>query len=153
MKGEKLTDVGNRIVVPKKVAMKLAEANKAYFRCQFDGGMYEGYNIMSIDDAMHPDYDRPLKDGEKKYLLRAFCNFIDMVVGLPITVVEEKYGRVDDKNDFTNDIDGDGERAQIKHFAIGGDGLAGVARIHGFYNNQDVFVVRRIDWSHRVHKK
>lgn len=154
MAGKKLTDVGNRIVVPKKIAMNLSEANRAYFKCQFDGNMYEGYNIMSIDEATHPEFkDRLFKDGEKKYLLRAFCNFIDTVTGLPITEVEEEYGRVDDKMDYTNDIDGDGERVQIKHFAIGHEGLSEIARIHGFYNSRDVFVIRRVDWNHRVHQK
>lgn len=153
MKGKNLTDVGNRIVIPKKVAMKLSEANRAYFRCQFDGNIYDGYNIMSIEDVTHPDYDRPFKDGEKKYLLKAFCNFIDTAVGLPITVVDQQYGRTDDINDFTNDIDGDGEKAQMKHFAIGSEGLAKVARIHGFYNSQDIFVIRRVDWNHRVHRR
>ena len=155
MNGKKLTDIGNRISIPKKAAMKLAEANRAYFRCQFDSAYIQnGYSIMSIDDVKHPDFDRKFKDGEKKYLLRTLCSFIDRAIGMTITDVEQEFGRPnDDKMDFTNDIDGDGEKVQLKHFAMGHEGLSKVARIHGFYNSNDVFIIKRIDWNHRFHQK
>lgn len=154
MSGKKLTDVGNRILIPKKAAMKLAENNRAYFRCQFDSNIQEGYNIMSLDNINHPDLGRPFNEQEKQTLLRALCGFIDKAITLPITEVEKQYGRpYDDKMDFTKDIDGDGEKVQIKHYAIGKGKLSKITRIHGFFNSQDVFVISRIDWNHRFHQK
>lgn len=155
MNGKTLTDTGNRIFISKKVAMKLSEANQAYFKCQFDGiNIQNNFNIMSIDYINHPSRDRKLTSKEKGTLLRALCNFIDRAIEMTITDVEREFGRPnDDKMDFTNDIDGNGKKVQLKHFAIGHEGLSKAARIHGFYNNKDVFIIKRIDWNHRFHQK
>lgn len=136
-----------------KTKSLLTKEAAKYFKLLFDYGMEDDYKLSSINTLENPNRHRPFTMKEKVILYSALCNFIEKATNMTYTQVEEVYGRKRDENDKALDMLYANEEFPIDHYRLSNENnVGGIARIHGYMRN-GVFVVRRVDWTHRFHKK
>jgi len=130
----------------------LTKEINSYFKILFDYKVEDDYKISTIDTVNFPNKKRLFYDGEKNILRKALLDFIEDATSMTYTDVANKYGRKRDESDKAVDTEFNNEEFPIIHYSIAEEGIANLARIHG-YIRKGVFVVRRVDWGHNFHPK
>lgn len=110
--------------------------------------------FSSIDSTEHND--RNLNNQQKAKLKCLFCDFLKDCLEMPISEVDQKYGRPVDYGDVAIEND---ESFQPVHYGLHERLAKNVkkpygyfARLHGYYNKDGYFVITRFDWCHKYHE-
>lgn len=143
-----------KINAEKSRISQLTDKHDAHFKIIISHQIDKKYNFHSMCTCNK----KPVKPQDIIKIYRAFGRFIDESVKLTITEVEGKYRRVTDKHEGTYDPESDDE-VQVEHYCLYEEGdrpnrLTDGVRIHGYCRTKGgYFVVTKLDWFHKVHKK
>lgn len=131
---------------------QLTSQHNAYFKVIFSHQIDSKYNFASMSKGKSA-----LKDKAIIEIYKAFGRFFDESVQMTISEVEKTYGRIDDKSDGTYDPESK-TQVQVQHLCLYRDDDkpkdSDSVRLHGYFrNNGGYFIVTRLDWFHKKHKK
>jgi hypothetical protein len=146
----KLTDLSRAVGLQNNMVSTLTNKSSAPFKFVFNFQLEEEYNFQSITTTHDPDLGRRLSRSERLKLYTLLCECIDTFIGKTITEVNDVFERQPDKYDTTIDPV-DGTTFPIKHYAVSKN-WRDKTRVHGYFNEEGYFIVKRVDWFHLFHK-